>query len=190
MEPRVSIITLGVDDLPRAIRFSESMGLERNEKITDGVAFFQMGGLILALWPREELARDAGKEYRPRQSAPVAVEKAGKGFIETVGRDFSGVALAYNTRSEPEVYAVLERVEKAGGKIVKPVQRAIFGGRRAISRIPKAISGRSPTIPTSRSTRRDAYRCRSDAAAGLDRASTHSERAGGRTIAAFRERRA
>ena len=128
LEPRVSIITLGVDDLPRAIRFYESMGLERNEKIPDGVAFFQMGGLILALWPREELARDAGKEYRPRQSAPVAVEKAGKGFIETVGRDFSGLALAYNTRSEPEVYAVLERVEKAGGKIVKPVQRAIFGG--------------------------------------------------------------
>ena len=60
MEPRISIVTLGVDDLDRAVAFYEAMGLKRNGRFTDGVAFFQMGGLILALWPREELARDAG----------------------------------------------------------------------------------------------------------------------------------
>lgn len=128
MEPRISIVTLGVDDLPRATRFYEAMGLERNRKITEGVAFFQMGGLILALWPREELAKDAGKEYTPRPVPAVAVEKLGRGYVETQQRDFSGVALAYNTRSDPEVYAILEKAEKAGGRIVKPAQRAFFGG--------------------------------------------------------------
>ncbi|WP_163269703.1 VOC family protein [Chelativorans alearense] len=108
MEPRISIITLGVDDLDRAVRFYEDMGLERNEKITEGVAFFQMGGVILALWPRDELAEDAGIRERKR--------------------GFSGVALAYNTRSEAEVGLMLERVEKAGGRIVKPARRAFFGG--------------------------------------------------------------
>ncbi|MDZ5696916.1 MULTISPECIES: VOC family protein [Phyllobacteriaceae] len=108
MEPRISIITLGVDDLDRAAEFYEAMGLERNQKITEGVAFFQMGGMILALWPREELAEDAGfQESRP---------------------GFSGVALAYNTRSEAEVGLVLERAEKAGGRVVKPAQRAFWGG--------------------------------------------------------------
>lgn len=108
MEPRVSIITLGVDDLDRAVRFYEAMGLERNEKITEGVAFFQMGGLILALWPREELARDAG--------------------IEVPGAGFPGVALAYNTRTEDEVGLVLARAEKADGRILKPARMAFFGG--------------------------------------------------------------
>ncbi|MGB3830855.1 MAG: VOC family protein [Mesorhizobium sp.] len=108
MEPRISIVTLGVEDLDRAARFYEAMGLRRNRKIAEGVAFFQMGGLILALWPRDELARDAG------------VENAAPGF--------SGVALAYNTRSEAEVAEVLERAAQAGGRIVKPAHRAFWGG--------------------------------------------------------------
>ncbi|MCT7375821.1 VOC family protein [Chelativorans salis] len=108
MEPRISVITLGVDDLDRAARFYEDMGLERNGRITEGVAFFQMGGLILALWPREELAEDAGIKERTR--------------------GFSGVALAYNTRSEAEVGLILERAERAGGSVVKTAQRAFWGG--------------------------------------------------------------
>lgn len=108
MEPRISIITLGVDDLDRATRFYEAMGLKRNEKITEGVAFFQMGGMILALWPRSELAKDAG--------------------LEAQRCDFAGFALAYNTRSEAEVYHVLAAAERAGGRIVKPAQQAFWGG--------------------------------------------------------------
>jgi hypothetical protein len=123
LEPRISIITLGVDDLDRAARFYEAMGLERNEKITEGVAFFQMGGMILALWPREELARDAGVEASANWK-----RRAGGAIEGEVPRDFSGVALAYNTRSEVEVFEILEKVEKAGGRIVKSAQRAIFGG--------------------------------------------------------------
>lgn len=122
MEPRISIVTLGVDDLDRAVAFYEAMGLSRHDKFTDGVAFFQMGGLILALWPREELAHDAGLqpggEWRPK----------GPAFEAEVRRDFSGVALAYNTRSEDEVHQVMEQAGKAGGRLVKPAQRAFWGG--------------------------------------------------------------
>lgn len=108
MEPRISIVTLGVDDLDRAVGFYEQMGLKAGMKVPGDVAFFQMGGTLLALWPREKLAADAGVEgSRP---------------------GFSGAALAYNTRSDAEVSEVLAAAEKAGGRIVKPAQRAFWGG--------------------------------------------------------------
>ena len=110
MESRVSIVTLGVRDLDRAIRFYEAMGLARNQAITDNVAFFQMGGVILALWPRTELAKDAG--------------------LTDDGVGFPGVALAYNTRSEEEVDEVLAAAGKAGGKVVQSGHKAFFGGRQ------------------------------------------------------------
>ena len=87
MEPRISIVTLGVDDLDRAVRFYEAMGLERNRRVTDGVAFFQMGGTILALWFRKELARDAGLDGLPPSN---------------VGTARPASALAYSTRSDEE----------------------------------------------------------------------------------------
>lgn len=108
MEPRISLVTLGVDDLDRAVRFYEAMGLKRNQSITEGVAFFQMGGLVLGLWGREQLSSDAG----------IAGGKGG----------FSGVSLAYNTRTEAEVDEILATAERAGGHIVKPAQRAFWGG--------------------------------------------------------------
>lgn len=108
MEARISLVTLGVHDLDRAVRFYEKMGLQRHQGITEGVAFFQMGGMILGLFPRSALAKDAGLE----DSAP----------------GFSGVALAYNTRSEGEVDAVLAAAEKAGGRIIKPGQKVFWGG--------------------------------------------------------------
>lgn len=120
MEPRISIVTLGVDDLDRATRFYEAMGLERNEKIADGVAFFQMGGMILALWPREELARDAGYETEWR--------KRGQAFEGEIRQNFSGIALAYNTRSAAEVAEVLARAEKAGGRVLRQAGLAVWGG--------------------------------------------------------------
>lgn len=108
MEPRISLVTLGVDDLDRAVRFYEAMGLKRNMNITEGVAFFQMGGVVLGLWGREHLATDAG--------------------LSGVRVGFPGVSLAYNTRSEVEVDDVLANAERAGGRIVKPAQRAFWGG--------------------------------------------------------------
>jgi len=108
MEPRISIVTLGVENLARAVRFYEAMGLKRHRGITDNVAFFQMGGSILALWPREDLAKDAG--------------------IADIGPGFRAAALAYNTRSDAEVEEMLAGAERAGGRIVKPAQRAFWGG--------------------------------------------------------------
>jgi catechol 2,3-dioxygenase-like lactoylglutathione lyase family enzyme len=112
VEPRISIVTLGVEDLGRAARFYGAMGLKRH-RIDDGVAFFQMGGIILALWPRRDLAADAGLDglpaFEPGDRQPAS-------------------ALAYNTRSDDEVGEVLAAAQKAGGTIVKKAQRAFWGG--------------------------------------------------------------
>ncbi|MER8475617.1 VOC family protein [Mesorhizobium sp. M1163] len=107
MEPRISIITIATDDLDRATRFYEAMGLIRHAGITEGVAFFQMGGAILALFPRPSAEEDSGV---------------------TFGNAPSAIYLAYNTRSDAEVDAVLALAKKAGGRIVKPAQRAFWGG--------------------------------------------------------------
>ncbi|CAH2399924.1 VOC family protein [Mesorhizobium escarrei] len=107
MEPRISIITIAVDDLERATRFYEAMGLTRHAGITDGVAFFQMGGVILGLFPRESAEADSGI---------------------TFGTAPSAIYLAYNTRSDAEVDDVLTMAVKAGGRIVKPAGRAFWGG--------------------------------------------------------------
>lgn len=129
MEPRVSIITLGVDDLDRASAFYRAMGLERHKRFTDGVAFFQMGGLILALWPREELARDVGVPYEKPSAAQLEMARAGaKAFAGSVPPHFAGVALAYNTRRPEEVAEMLDRARQAGGRVVKPSTQAFWGG--------------------------------------------------------------
>jgi hypothetical protein len=106
MEPRISIITIAVEDLDREAAFYEAMGLKRH-RIQDGVAFFQMGGAILGLFPRTSAEEDAGIRF---------------------GSGVPKVYLAYNTRSDAEVDAVLAEAEKAGGKIVKPAGRAFWGG--------------------------------------------------------------
>ena len=106
MEPRISIVTIAVDELDRMSAFYQAMGLERH-RIDDGVAFFQMGGAILALFPREAAEPDAGIAF---------------------GTGPSRVYLAYNTRSDGEVDAVLAEAEKAGGRIVKSAGRAFWGG--------------------------------------------------------------
>lgn len=107
MEPRISIITIATDDLERAVRFYEAMGLKRHAGITEGVAFFQMGGVILGLFPRKDAETDAGIAFAAAPSA---------------------IYLAYNTRTEAEVDAVLALAEQAGGRIVKPAGRAFWGG--------------------------------------------------------------
>ncbi|RWO20950.1 VOC family protein [Mesorhizobium sp.] len=107
MEPRISIITIAVDDLERATRFYEAMGLTRHAGITEGVAFFQMGGVILGLFPRQSAETDSGI---------------------TFGAAPSAIYLAYNTRSDAEVDDVLTMAERAGGRIVKPAGRAFWGG--------------------------------------------------------------
>jgi catechol 2,3-dioxygenase-like lactoylglutathione lyase family enzyme len=107
VEPRVSIITLAVGDLERSASFYEGMGLKRHEGITDGVAFFQMGGVILSLFPRKDAEADSGIHF---------------------GSGPSAVYLAYNTRSQDEVDEVLALARSNGGTVVKEAGRAFWGG--------------------------------------------------------------
>ena len=107
-EPRVSMVTLGVEDLDRSSAFYERLGLPRCMKQSDGIAFFRAGGLLLALYPRHELAKDTN--------------------LGDDGHGFSGFTLAYNTRTREEVDTVLAEAERVGAKILKPAQDAFWGG--------------------------------------------------------------
>lgn len=115
MKPRVTLITLGVDDLKQAVAFyRDGLGLKTEgivgEQFEDGaVAFFDLeSGLRLALWPRKSLAKDAGLSPGPRSAAEFA--------------------LAHNVSSIAEVDAVMQEAQRAGGKIVKAAQKTFWGG--------------------------------------------------------------
>jgi len=108
MEQRLSLITLGVADLNRSREFYERLAWRRSMANTEGIVFFQLGGLALALYPREELAKDAD--------------------ISSQGGGFSGITLAYNTRNRAAVDTVLAEAQAAGARIVKPAQEAFWGG--------------------------------------------------------------
>ena len=109
MEQRVSFVTLGVADVKKARAFYEALGWVASPASKEGeVAFFQAGPMVLALWKRSELSKDAGVS----DSAP----------------GFSGVALAWNGRSETEVDAAIARAAAAGAKVIKPAQRTFWGG--------------------------------------------------------------
>jgi hypothetical protein len=113
MEQRLSLVTLGVRDLARAQRFyQEGLGWTRNGGVEGEVAFYQLGGIILGLWGRDALAADAGAEA----------------VATTPGKSFGGLALAYNTRDEAAVDAVLKEAEAAGGTILKPAEKTAWGG--------------------------------------------------------------
>lgn len=108
MKPRINIITLGVRDLERAIDFYQQ-GLRLPRKPFDGdIAFFELNGTWLALYPWKELAEDA----------EVPEEGAG----------FRGVTLAHVTHTREEVDETLRQAEQAGAKIVKPAQDVFWGG--------------------------------------------------------------
>jgi predicted lactoylglutathione lyase len=107
MEQRVSLITLGVRDLERARTFYEAIGWRSNAAPGDDVVFFQAGGMIVALWRRDELARDTG------------VEDSG---------GWGGTTLAYNTRSADEVDAALDEAQAAGATIVRAGAETFWGG--------------------------------------------------------------
>ena len=110
MDPRISIITLGVTDLERATAFYTALGLPLAQTGSEGIAFFRMAGTVLALYPHDKLAEDVGSRF----------------VGGTTG--FSGVTLAHNTRTKPEVDALLARAEAAGGRIEKPARDVFWGG--------------------------------------------------------------
>jgi catechol 2,3-dioxygenase-like lactoylglutathione lyase family enzyme len=137
MEQRLSLITLGVHDFERARSFYEALGWHADGGVdddTDQVAFFQAGGLIVALWDREKLARDSRVENSP---------------------SWGGVTLAYNVRAPEEVDQVIAEARVAGPP--SPASRRPRSGAatRESSSIRRAIHGRSRTTRPGRCTRTD-----------------------------------
>ena len=115
MNPRVTLLTLGVDDLKRAVAFYRdglgfsTKGIIGAETENGAVAFFNLqSGLKLALWPRKSLSADSGA---PMQ-APSAVE----------------FSIGHNVSSEQEVDSVMRQAAQAGAKIGKPAQLTFYGG--------------------------------------------------------------
>lgn len=115
MKPRIGAITIGVDDLEASLRFYRdglglpTEGIVGTEFEHGAVAFFPLQpGLLLSLFSRADLARDAGIA----QSAPSPTE----------------FTLGHNTASEAEVDAIMDRAIAAGAKLVKPAQKTFWGG--------------------------------------------------------------
>ena len=106
MQPRVSLITLGVTDVDRSRRFYEALGWH-GESPDGEVVFHQAGGMILALWSRAKLEADSG-----------VVDSGGWG----------GITLAHNVGSPDEVDAVLDEAEAAGATIPRRGEPTFWGG--------------------------------------------------------------
>jgi len=115
MQPHITLITLAVDDLERAVAFYRdglgfpTKGIVGTEIENGAVAFFSLhAGLKLALWPRKSLAADSTLPLQPRSST-----------------EFS---LAHNVASQAEVDAVMRQASQAGAEVVKPAQATAYGG--------------------------------------------------------------
>lgn len=109
MRQKITLITLGVEDLARALNFYETgLGWKRSPASAEDMIVFPLGGIVLGLYPRHLLAEDA--------------------TLEDSHPGFSGIALAYNAQSEEEVDKVLAEVVALGATLVKPAQKVFWGG--------------------------------------------------------------
>ncbi len=109
MQARISMISLGVKDLQTAIKFyQQGLGLPRKEPYSDEIAFFDLSGTWLGLYPWDKLAED------------VTVSQEGSGF--------RGVTLAHNVKSKEEVKSIISQAIGAGATLVKEAQDVFWGG--------------------------------------------------------------
>ncbi|MDD9911440.1 MAG: VOC family protein [Alphaproteobacteria bacterium] len=109
MDQRISLITLGSQNLTKAREFYQSLGWVEHEQSSDKVVFFQLkNGLVLGLYGWKDLAEDAGVPHD--------------------GNGFRGTALAYNVSSKEQVQPVIDAAILAGGKQVKRAQDVFWGG--------------------------------------------------------------
>ncbi len=116
MEPRISLVTLGVEDLARSTRFyAEGLRLPTTRRPEEGIVFFQLRGTVLALFPFHELAGDIGPGVGDGSSGPRVP-------------GFGGITLAHNVRTREEVDEVLASAQRAGATLLKPAQEASWGG--------------------------------------------------------------
>jgi hypothetical protein len=110
VDPQITLVTLGVSDLARSIRFyRDGLGLPMRDRDDDSdVAFLTLDGAWLSLYPRALLAEDA--------------------TVFPEGSGFSGVTIAHNVSTKAAVDAVLDEADAAGSRIVKPAQEVFWGG--------------------------------------------------------------
>lgn len=115
MQPRITVLTLGVSDLGRAVAFyRDGLGLPTEGIVGTqyehgAVAFFELqGGLTLALWSRENIAYDTG--------------------LQKTGPSPTDITIGHNVGSQAEVDTVMAQAQKAGATIVKPAQQTFWGG--------------------------------------------------------------
>jgi uncharacterized protein len=115
VQPRITVLTIGVDDLERSVRFYRdglgfpTTGITGEQYEHGAVAFFDLkAGLKLAVWPRGSLAHDTGLA----KSHPSPTE----------------FSIGHNVSSEGEVDEVMRRAEQAGARIVKPARKTFWGG--------------------------------------------------------------
>jgi catechol 2,3-dioxygenase-like lactoylglutathione lyase family enzyme len=115
MKPRITFLTLGVDDLERSLAFYRdglglaTRGIVGREFEHGAVAFFELqAGLTLAIWPRDSIARDAG--------------------VPGDARSATEFTIGYNVANKAEVDAVMEQARRAGGRITRPAGDTFWGG--------------------------------------------------------------
>jgi len=107
MEQRLSLVTLGVGDLDRARAFYRALGWVPHPSSPDSVAFFQVGGMVVGLWDRGQLAEDSGVDDSP---------------------GWGGVTLAHNVGSPAEVDTVIAEARAAGATISREPGETFWGG--------------------------------------------------------------
>lgn len=109
MKAKISIITLGVRDFGKALRFYQDLGFKTHKyKEGEDVVFFEMEGTWLALYPKEKLAEDA--------------------TVSAEGSGFTGISLAHNVGSKEEVDEVFKLAISVGAKPIKKPQEVFWGG--------------------------------------------------------------
>ena len=119
MQPRISMITLGVNDMERAVTFyRDGLGFPQMDS-PPGVAFFTLNGTWLGLYGREELAEDA--------------------MVPAEGSGFAGFSLAHNVHSDAEVDVVMAQAIAAGATQVKAPQKVFWGGYSGYFRDPEGF---------------------------------------------------
>lgn len=103
MRQKITLITLGVKDFQKALAFYEGLGWKKSQQSQEAYALFSLGGIVLGLYPLQELEKDTTLNYQQVS--------------------FSGMTISYNATSEEEVDAVMQEAERLGASIVKPAQK-------------------------------------------------------------------
>lgn len=108
MRQKFTLITLGVKDFQKALAFYEGLGWKKSQQSQEAYALFPLGGIVLGLYPLQELEKDTTLNYQQAS--------------------FSGMTISYNATSEEEVDTVMQEAERLGATVVKPAQKVFWGG--------------------------------------------------------------